>query len=165
MLLFNLTSQHYFVNIFTKNLSKIKIKVCFMKSIERAVESTIKPFLYLIRKPRNNQKQSGNSIVGHPVVEYGTIYKALKHHFSCVREGVKKKINYFDGKFHEGGTPPPFVENNFDFSRIFSQNFLLLYFMFWTICSTFFHLENINYFSGGGVPPPLCGKFHQNNFF
>ena len=37
-------------------------------SIERAVESTIKPFLYLIRKPRNNQKQSGNSIVGHPVV-------------------------------------------------------------------------------------------------
>ena len=67
MLLFNLTSQHYFVNIFTKNLSKIKIKVCFMKSIERAVESTIKPFLYLIRKPRNNQKQSGNSIVGHPV--------------------------------------------------------------------------------------------------
>ena len=37
-------------------------------SIERAVESTIKPFLYLIRKPRNNQKQSGNSIVGHPVL-------------------------------------------------------------------------------------------------
>ena len=38
-----------------------------MMSIERAVESNIKPFLYLIRKPRNNQKQSGNSIVGHPV--------------------------------------------------------------------------------------------------
>ena len=36
-------------------------------SIERAVESTIKPFLYVISKPRNNQKQSGNSIVGHPV--------------------------------------------------------------------------------------------------
>ena len=67
MLVFNLTPQHYFVNIFTKNLSKNKIKVCFMMSIERAVESTIKPFLYLIRKPRNNQKQSGNSIVGHPV--------------------------------------------------------------------------------------------------
>ena len=47
--------------------------MCFMMSIERAVESTIKPFLYLISKPRNNQKQSGNSIVGHPVVEYGTI--------------------------------------------------------------------------------------------
>ena len=76
MLVFNLTPQHYFVNIFKKNLSKIKIKVCFMTSIERAVESTIKLFLYLIRKPRNNQKQSGNSIVGHPVVEYGTIYKA-----------------------------------------------------------------------------------------
>ena len=39
-----------------------------MISIERAVESTIKPFLYLVRKPRNNQTQSGNSIVGHPVV-------------------------------------------------------------------------------------------------
>ena len=54
MLVFNLTPQHYFVNIFMKNLSKIKIKVCFMTSIERAVESTIKPFVYLIRKPRNN---------------------------------------------------------------------------------------------------------------
>ena len=64
---FYLTPQHYFVNIFTKNLSKNKIKVCFMMSIERAVESTIKPFLYLIRRPRNNKKQSGNSIVGHPV--------------------------------------------------------------------------------------------------
>ena len=68
MLVFNLTPQHYFVNIFTKNLSKNKLKVCFMMSIERAVESNIKPFLYLISKPRNNQKQSGNSIVGHPVV-------------------------------------------------------------------------------------------------
>ena len=47
MLVFNLTPQHYFVNIFMKNLSKIKIKVCFMPSIERAVESTIKPFVYL----------------------------------------------------------------------------------------------------------------------
>ena len=27
--------------------------------------------------------------------------------------------------------------------------------MFWTICSTFFHLEKINYFSGGGVPPTV----------
>ena len=74
MLVFNLTPQHYFVNIFTKNLSKNKIKVCFMMSIERAVESTIKPFLYLIRKPRNNQKQSGNSIVGHPVQYYEESY-------------------------------------------------------------------------------------------
>ena len=74
MLVFNLTPQHYFVNIFMKNLSKIKIKVCFMTSIERAVESTIKPFVYLIRKPRNNQKQSVYSIVGHPV---GNIWKLL----------------------------------------------------------------------------------------
>ena len=68
MLVFNLTPQHYFVNIFKKNLSKNKIKVCFMMSIERAVESTIKQFLYIIMKPRNNQKQSVYSIVGHPVV-------------------------------------------------------------------------------------------------
>ena len=74
MLVFNLTPQHYFVNIFTKNSSKNKIKVCFMMRIKRAVESNIKPFLYLIRKPRNNQKQSGNSIVGHPVsLKYSTI--------------------------------------------------------------------------------------------
>ena len=75
MLVFNLTLQHYFVNIFMKNLSKIKIKVCFMTSIERAVESTIKPFVYLIRKPRNNQKQSVYSIVGHPVLTYIAAYK------------------------------------------------------------------------------------------
>ena len=42
MLVFNLTPPHYFVNIFTKNLSKKKIEVFFMMSIERAVESTIK---------------------------------------------------------------------------------------------------------------------------
>ena len=67
MLVLNLSPRHYFANILLNISSKNKIKVCFMMSIERAVESTIKPFLYLIRKPRNNQKQSGNSIVGHPV--------------------------------------------------------------------------------------------------
>ena len=70
MLIFNLTPQNNYVNIFMTNLSKIKIKVCFLTSIERAVESTIKPFVYLIRKPRNNQKQSVYSIVGHPVVHH-----------------------------------------------------------------------------------------------
>jgi hypothetical protein len=67
MLVLNLTPRHYFANILLNISSKNKINVCFMMSIERAVESTIKPFLYVIRKPRNNQKQSGNSIVGHPV--------------------------------------------------------------------------------------------------
>ena len=67
MLVLNLSPRHYFANILLNISSKNKIKVCFMMSIERAVESNIKPFLYLIRKPRNNQKQSGNSIVGHPV--------------------------------------------------------------------------------------------------
>ena len=69
MLIFNLTPQNNYVNIFMTNLSKIKIKVCFLTSIERAVESTFKPFVYLIRKPRNNQKQSVYSIVGHPVLK------------------------------------------------------------------------------------------------
>ena len=70
MLVLNLSPRHYFTNIILNISSRNKVKVCFMTSIERAVESTIKPFVYLIRKPRNNQKQSGNSIVGHPVPFY-----------------------------------------------------------------------------------------------
>ena len=70
MLVLNLSPRHYFANILLNISSKNKIKMCFMMSIERAVESTIKPFLHVIRKPRNNQKQSVYSIVGHPVSCY-----------------------------------------------------------------------------------------------
>ena len=74
MLVLNLSPRHYFTNIILNISSRNKVKVCFMTSIERAVESTIKQFLYLIRKPRNNQNQSEYSIVGHPVtVNNGTM--------------------------------------------------------------------------------------------
>ena len=88
MLVLNLSPRHYFTNIILNISSRNKVKVCFMTSIERAVESTIKPFVYLIRKPRNNQKQSVYSIVGHPV-ELTIKYFFLPH---CVTVEVVLRL-------------------------------------------------------------------------
>ena len=39
-----------------------------------------------------------------------------------IREGLKNSINYFRRNFREGGTPPPFMENNYFFSKkIFNE--------------------------------------------
>ena len=45
MLVLYLSPRHYFTNIILNISSRNKVKVCFMTSIERAVESTIKQFV------------------------------------------------------------------------------------------------------------------------
>ena len=67
-----------------------------------------------IENRRDSEEESGDKWVDHSGMEKDcdeskVICSQQKPTVQCIliREGFRKKINYFDGKFHEGGPPPP----------------------------------------------------------
>ena len=98
-------------------------------------------------------------------------------HLMCsfLREGFKKKINYFHGIFHKGGTPPPPPPSwkiiNFSTPIFFDwvggrgghngKIFYCFISCFGPFAAFFFHLKKLNYCSWEGGTPPLRGIFHQ----
>ena len=106
---------------------------------------------------------------------YYTFPSILNTFAFCYFFGGKKLIIFTDG-----GYPPPFAENNWYFryildvgiggeERVGGVIFMsLLYYMFQSILNTFafgyfFGGKKLIIFTDGGYPPPLRGKFRENN--